>query len=154
MPNPYILKGNHVVAALIVLTCIVGGLFIVLGPKATEKNPGVLHVGIRFADERSIEFTRFSLGGPGARIEFINNKRELSYQYDNLKIGRNLVPIEPDNLPSGRYIARLSADEYKRVHVQVIIDGRMLNPISNEKISNNVRVDYNMIGVRFEPLKN
>ena len=154
MPNPYILKGNHVVAALIVLTCIVGGLFIVLGPKATEKNPGVLHVGIRFADERSIEFTRFSLGGPGARIEFINNKGELSYQYDNLKIGRNLVPIEPDNLPSGPYIARLSADEYKRVHVQVIIDGRMLNPISNEKISNNVRVDYNMIGVRFEPLKN
>ena len=125
-----------------------------LGPKATEKNPGVLHVGIRFADERSIEFTRFNLGGPGARIEFINNKGELSYQYDNLKIGRNLVPIEPDNLPSGRYTARLSADEYKRVHVQVIIEGRMLNPISNEKISNNVRVDYNMIGVRFEPLKN
>ena len=108
MRNAYILKGNHVVAALIILTCTVGGLFIVLGPKATEKNPGVLHVGIRFADERSIEFTRFSLGGPGARIEFINNKGVVMYHYDNLKIGRNLVPIEPDNLPSGRYLARLS----------------------------------------------
>jgi len=154
MSYAYILKGNYVVAALIVLTCFVGGLFIVLGPKATEKNPGVLHVGIRFADERSIEFTRFSLGGPGARIEFINNKGELLYHYDNLKIGRNLVPIEPDNLPSGRYLARLSADEYKSVDFQVIIEGRMLNPAPSEKLSKNVRVRYNMIGVRFESLNN
>ena len=44
-----ILKGNYVVAALIAL--LFGGrTFYCAGPKATEKNPGVLHVGIRFGD--------------------------------------------------------------------------------------------------------
>ncbi len=43
------LKGGLVVALLLLLTGIVGTLFIVLGPQATEKLHGVLHIAVRFS---------------------------------------------------------------------------------------------------------
>ncbi|MGB0272608.1 MAG: hypothetical protein ACPGCS_02880 [Opitutales bacterium] len=153
MSNAYELKGNRVVATLLLLTGFVGALFIILGPKATEKSPGILHVGIRYADERSIEFTRYSQGGPGARIEFITTDGESVYQMDGLKIGRNLVPIETSDLPSADYIARLSAPDYQSVQFKVSIDGRMLNAAKGFEGQADIRVDYNMIGVRFKPKK-
>lgn len=152
MPRTFEIKGYYVAVGLVILTGIVGALFIVLGPKATEKSPGVLHVGVRYSDELSIAFTRYGKTGPGASIEFLNAAGERSYRVEHLKIGRNLVPIGPKHIPSGQYTARLSAPDYETVELPVVIEGRMLNPPQGATYPVGIHADYNMIGVRFEPL--
>ena len=66
-------NGKFVVLSLFVLTGIVGALFVYIGPKALQTNPGVFHLGIRYADEFSMEFTRHPKGGPGALLEIIDS---------------------------------------------------------------------------------
>jgi hypothetical protein len=142
-------QGKYVAIGLVVLTAIVGSLFIYLGPKATGKTPGILHVGIRYANENSLAFTRYSKTGPGARIEFVAADGSIPHSFDNLKIGRNLVPIK--NLTDGPYTARLSAEGFRTVEVPVIVEGRMLNPPNDAQFAHGTHADYNMVGVRFEP---
>ncbi|ADE53042.1 hypothetical protein [Coraliomargarita akajimensis] len=151
MPQTFELKGYYVAVGLFVLTAIVGSAFIVLGPKATERSPGILHVGIRYSDELSIQFAKHPKSGPGATIAFLDSTQQVVYQFEELKIGRNLVPIEPDQIPSGRYIAQLTAPDYQPLKFEVQIEGRMLNPTDDADYPDNVRVAYNLVGVRFEP---
>ncbi|MGC6455821.1 MAG: hypothetical protein ACON39_05680 [Coraliomargaritaceae bacterium] len=155
MPNRFHLKGNLVVLTLLLLTGSVGALFIILGPTATERSPGVLHVGIRYNDEGAMRFARYGKNGPGARIDFLNAVKTSVYSVENLKIGRNLVPIGPDQLPTGLYTARLSAPGYQSTDIFVEIEGRMLNPQKEAFLPANARADYNLIGaqlVNIEPL--
>lgn len=142
------LKGGLVVALLILLTAIVGGLFIVLGPKATERSPGVVHIGVRYANERSLEFNQYGKNGPGATIELIAPDGRAVYFYENLRIGRNLMPLK--DVSNGPYIARLSAPGYKSREVPIIVEGRMINPPRGAQLEDGTLADYNMIGVRFE----
>lgn len=142
------LKGGLVVALLILLTGIVGGLFIVLGPKATERSPGVVHIGVRYANERSLEFNQYGKNGPGATIELIAPDGRAVYFYENLRIGRNLMPLK--DVSNGPYIARLSAPGYKSREVPIIVEGRMINPPRGAQLEDGTLADYNMIGVRFE----
>ena len=145
------LKGGLVVTLLLLLTGIVGGLFIVLGPEATERSPGVVHVGVRYANEMSLEFNRHGKSGPGATIELVAADGTVAYTHENLQIGRNLMPLM--EVPDGRYTARLSAPGYKAREVTVIVDGRMINPPKDADLEKGTIADYNMIGVRFEPVK-
>jgi hypothetical protein len=142
------LKGGLVVALLILLTGIVGGLFIVLGPKATERSPGVVHIGVRYANERSLEFNQYGKNGPGATIELIAPDGRAVHFYENLRIGRNLMPLK--DVSNGPYIARLSAPGYKSREVPIIVEGRMINPPRGAQLEDGTLADYNMIGVRFE----
>ncbi len=153
MAKTFELKGYYVAIALVILTGVVGMMFIVLGPQATEKSPGVLHVGVRYVDENSIAFSRFDKSGPGALLEFLDSSGVVVYEVADLKIGRNLVPIETENLPSGPYTARLSAPEYQAVTVEVLVEGRMLNPVKGKEFAAGAHADYNMIGVRFRPVE-
>ena len=141
--------GKYVAFGLIIFTAIVGSLFIYLGPKATEKTPGILHVGIRYANEHTIEFTQYSKTGPGARIEFIAPDGSIRHAVDHLAMGRNLVPIS--NLTDGTYTVRLSSDDFLSVEMPMILEGRMLNPPENAIFAEGTHADYNMIGVRFAP---
>ncbi|MEM1222752.1 MAG: hypothetical protein AAGH40_08305 [Verrucomicrobiota bacterium] len=143
------LKGPVVVVIMLLLTAVVGAMFIFLGPKATEKSPGVLHVGVRYTTEGSIDFLRYGKKGPDARIEFIAPDGSIPHSLNGLKIGRNLVPLE--NLEPGPYVARLSADYFQPVEVHVVAQGRMINPAKNVELPLGTIADYNMIGVRFEP---
>lgn len=122
-----------------------------LGPRALEKNPGVLHVGVRYQDEMSVAFAQHPKSGPGATIEFVAPDGNVAYRFENLKIGRNLVPIEPDNLTAGHYTARLGAPGYRTVEIPVVIEGRMLNPAPDATLPPQSHAGYNMIGVRFQP---
>ncbi|MFP4069288.1 MAG: hypothetical protein ACLFVC_03820, partial [Opitutales bacterium] len=140
-----------VVLGLLLLTGVVGSLFMLLGPKALETNPGVLHVGVRYLDERSMAFTRHPKGGPGARLDFVAPDGSVPYSHEALKIGRNLVPIGPEQLPPGPYTARLSAPGYRSVELPVVIEGRMLNPAPKAELPPHSHADYNMLGVRFQP---
>jgi hypothetical protein len=142
--------GKYVVIGLIAFTAIVGSLFIYLGPKATEKTPGILHVGIRYANEHTMEFTQYSKTGPGALIEFIAADGSIPHTVERLAIGRNLVPIS--NLTNGPYTVRLSADDFRTVEIPMIAEGRMLNPPKDAEFMQGTHADYNMIGVRFEPV--
>lgn len=150
MPNRFQPKGNHVVFALLLLTAIVGALFILLGPTATERSPGVLHVGIRYDDESAMRFARYGKNGPGARIDFINPQGQAVYSAGNLQTGRNLVPIGPGKLPTGNYTARLTAPGYHPVEIPVVAEGRMLNPRKEAPFPSNARADYNLIGARLQ----
>jgi hypothetical protein len=142
------LKGGLVVALLLLLTGIVGTLFIVLGPQATEKSAGVIHIGVRYANERSLEFNQYGKSGPGATIEIIAPDGEIAYTHENLQIGRNLMPLK--DIPNGHYIARLSATGYVSRQVPIIVEGRMINPAKDAKLDEGSIADYNLIGVRFE----
>lgn len=143
------MQGKYVAVILILLTGIVGGLFIYLGPKATEKNPGVVHIGIRYLDEKTIGFTHYPKGGPGATIELVATDGSIVYTLDNLKIGRNLMPLQ--NVPPGRYTARLSATDYESAEIPIIVEGRMINPPRDAEFQEGTHADYNMIGVWFQP---
>ena len=142
--------GKYVVIGLVVFTSIVGSLFIYLGPKATEKTPGILHVGIRYANEHTIEFTQYGKTGPGARIEFIAADGSIPHSVERLAIGRNLVPIS--NLSGGTYTVRLSAEGFFTIELPMVAEGRMLNPPKDATFAEGTHADYNMIGVRFEPV--
>ncbi len=142
--------GKYVAIGLVVFTAIIGSLFIYLGPKATEKTPGILHVGIRFANEHMVEFTQYSKTGPGARIEFIAADGSIRHSVERLAMGRNLVPIS--NLSDGPYTVRLSSEDYVSVEIPMIAEGRMLNPPKDAEFTQDTHADYNMIGVRFQPV--
>lgn len=148
MAKTFELKGGLVVALLIVLTGIVGALFIVLGPKATEASPGVVHVGIRYSDEMSLAFNQYGKSGPGATIEIVSPNGEVVYTHENLQIGRNLMPLK--DIENGRYTARLSAPGYLPRELPIIVEGRMINPPKDVELEKGLLADYNMIGVRFE----
>ena len=142
------LKGGLVVALLLLLTGTVGTLFIVLGPQATEKSPGVIHIGVRYANERSLEFNQYGKNGPGATIEIVAPDGKVAYMHENLQIGRNLMPLK--DIPNGLYMARLSAPGYLTRELPIIVEGRMLNPPKDAKLDEGSIADYNLIGVRFE----
>ena len=142
------LKGGLVVALLLMLTALVGGLFIFLGPKATERSPGVVHIGVRYANERSFEFNQFGKNGPGATIELVAADSKVAYAYSNLQIGRNLMPLK--DVADGPYIAKLSAPGYQTREVPIIVEGRMINPQKGAQLEDGTLADYNMIAVRFE----
>ena len=142
------LKGGLVVALLLLLTGIVGTLFIVLGPQATEKSPGVVHIGIRYVNERSLEFNQYGKSGPGATIEIVALDGKVAYTHEKLQIGRNLMPL--DNIPNGHYTARLSATGYITREIPIIVEGRMINPPKDAELEDSSIADYNLIGVRFE----
>lgn len=142
------IPGIYIVICLVVLTAIVGSLFIYLGPKATEKSPGVLHVGIRYSNENTIDFMRYSKEGPGAHIEFIDSDGTIDYSVDGLSTSRNLVPIK--NLTDGPYTVRLSAEGFRTIELEMIAQGRMLNPPKDIQFKPGTYADYNMIGVHFE----
>jgi len=150
MPKYFELKGGLVVALLLIMTAIIGSLFIVLGPKATEKNPGVVHLGVRYTDEMSLSFNQHGKTGPGAKIEIIAPDGTVAYTHENLRIGRNLMPLQ--GIPDGRYSARLSAPGYQSRQVPIIVEGRMINPPRDAEFERGTHADYNMIGVRFEPM--
>lgn len=145
------IPGAYIVVCLIVLTGIVGSMFIYLGPKATEKSPGVLHVGIRYSNENTIDFLRYGKKGPGAQIDFIASDGSIPYSVNNLTIGRNLVPIK--NLTDGTYTVRLSAEGFQTIELTMVAQGRMLNPPKDAQFEPGTFADYNMIGVRFEKIE-
>ena len=142
------LKGGLVVALLLLLTGIVGTLFIVLGPQATEKSPGVIHIGVRYANERRLEVNQYGKNGPGATIEIVAADGKVAYTHEKLQIGRNLMPLK--DIPNGHYIARLSAPGYVSRELPIIVEGRMINPPKDAKLDDGSVADYNLIGVRFE----
>lgn len=143
-------SGRHVVAGLLALTAIVGSLFLYLGPRATEKNPGVLHVGVRYANERTTAFLKYGKDGPEAELAFLAPDGSVARRVDGLRIGRNLVPLE--GLDDGRYTARIRADGFRPVEVPVVVDGRRLDPAKDFAPAPGRMADYNMLGVRLEPL--
>lgn len=142
------LKGPIVVAMLLILTGIVGTLFMVIGPSATEKAPGVVHIGVRYTNERSLEFNQYGKTGPGATIKIIAPDGKVAYTHENLQIGRNLMPLK--GITNGVYTARLSAPGYQTRNVPIIVEGRMINPPKDAEFEKGTHADYNMIGVRFE----
>lgn len=151
MAKTFELKGGLVAALLIILTAIVGTLFIVLGPQATEKSPGVVHVGVRYSNEMSLEFNQHGKNGPGAKIELVAADGTIAYTHENLQIGRNLMPLK--DIPNGPYSARLSAEGYQTREVPIIVEGRMINPPKDATFESGTHADYNMIGIRFEPVE-
>lgn len=149
MDKTFELKGGLVVILLVLLTGIVGMLFIVLAPQATEKSPGVVHIGVRYSNEMSLEFNQYGKSGPGAKIEIVGPQGEVVYTNGNLQIGRNLMPLQ--DIEDGPYTARLSAPGYQQREVPIIVQGRMINPPKGVELKKGLLADYNMIGVRFEP---
>jgi len=145
------LNGPIVVALLLILTGIVGTMFIVMGPNATEKAPGVVHIGVRYANERSLAFNQYGKNGPGATIELVTPGGTVVYTLENLQIGRNLMPLK--DIANGPYTARLSAPGYQTRQVPIIVEGRMINPPKGVKLEKGTHADYNMIGVWFEPVE-
>ena len=145
------LKGQYVVILILLLTAIVGSLFMYLGPRATAKTPGIVHLGVRYLNEQTLDFLKYGKKGPPAKIELINASGEVVYTMENLQLGRNLMPLE--GLEPGPYTARFSAEDFENMEVPVIVEGRMLNPPDGVELAPGTYADYNMIGVRFRPLK-
>lgn len=147
--KPFELRGVYVVALILALTGVVGALFIYLGPRATARAPGVVHVGLRYADEGTVNFLRYGKHGPAATLRLIDPAAGVLLEATGLRLGRNLVALEL--LPAGRVTARLEAPGYQPVEVPVRIEGRMLRPAPDAPLPPGCLTDDNLIGVRFRP---
>ena len=155
-------SGKFIVFSLIVLTAIVGALFIYIGPKALQTNPGVFHLGIRYADEFGIEFTRYPKGGPGATLEIISSKGELIGRFDRLVMGRNLIPIDSKQYNSGKYFLKISAKDYHLQIIPALLENKTFSPLLDSKTLNEKNdnkgtfYDFsfrdNLLGVRLYPI--
>ena len=155
-------NGKYIVYSLFCLTGIVGALFIYLGPKTLQTNPGVFHLGIRYADEFGIEFTRYPKGGPGATLEIICPKGELVGRFDKLVMGRNLIPIDSTQYVAGNYLLRVSATDYQVQSIPAQLEHKTFSPTSDattlnqENDNTGTYYDFsfrdNLLGVRLYPL--
>ena len=152
-------NGKFIVFALIVLTGVVGALFIFMGPKALQTNPGVFHLGIRYADEFGIEFTRYPKGGPGAVLEIIDSKGQIIERFDGLVMGRNLIPIDTIKFQENTYRLKVSSNDY---HTQIIpahLKNKTFSPTADAIRQNTSDTQYdfsfrdNLLGVRLYPLE-
>ena len=155
-------NGKYIVFSLFALTGIVGALFIYMGPKALQTNPGVFHLGVRYADEFGVEFTRYPKGGPGATLEIISSKGELVERFEKLVMGRNLIPIDSTQYVAGNYLLRVSATDYQIQSIPAQLEHKTFSPISDaptlNQENNNTGTYYdfsfrdNLLGVRLYPL--
>ena len=155
-------NGKYIVFSLFVLTGIVGALFIYMGPKALQTNPGVFHLGVRYADEFGVEFTRYPKGGPGATLEIISSKGELVGRFDKLVMGRNLIPIDSTQYVAGNYLLRVSATDYQVQSIPAQLEHKTFSPTSDaptlnqENDNTGTYYDFsfrdNLLGVRLYPL--
>lgn len=145
------IRGPFVVAALVLLTAVVGTLFIVLGPRATERHPGVLHVGVRYANEGTADLLRYNDGRPVTRfLLYTDSPGDPLLLQEGLGVGRNLVPIK--QVASGDYVARVEADGFHPAEFAVRIEGRLVLPVAGADYPEDSVVDRNLIGVRLLPV--
>lgn len=147
-----IFKGKHIVFFLFLLTAAIGAMFIYLGPKAIQSNPGVLHLGIRYSDEFTVDFTRFPKGGPGAVLEIYDLSGQIVQQHRDLSMGRNLIPIHSEKYKDHLYTIKISAPSYKSVRIQAQNIHRTLIPAEDFVESEQILFEPNLIGVRLKPL--
>ena len=147
-----IFKGKTIVFTLFLLTAVLGALFIYFGPKAIETNPGVLHLGIRYSDEFSVDFTRFPKGGPGAVLEIFDAQEQLIARYENLTMGRNLIPISTEKFKNQRYTLKISAPTYESITIKANNNERVLRPINSQQKLDNLIFEPNLIGIRLRAL--
>ena len=155
-------NGKYIVFSLFGLTGIVGALFIYMGPKALQTNPGVFHLGVRYADEFGVEFTRYPKGGPGATLEIICSKGKLVGRFDKLVMGRNLIPIDSTQYVAGNYLLRVSATDYQVQSIPAQLEHKTFSPTSDAPTlnqENDITGTYydfsfrdNLLGVRLYPL--
>ena len=156
-------SGKLIVLALVILTCIVGALFVYIGPKALETHPGVFHLGIRFADEFGIEFTRYPKGGPGAVLEIIDSKGQIVERFDGLVMGRNLIPIDTIKFQENTYRLKISSNDYRTQVIPAHLKNKTFSPTADATMLNlrqntsDTQYDFsfrdNLLGVRLYPLK-
>ena len=126
-------KGKFVVLALILLTVGVGALFITLGPKALKTSPGVFHLGIRYADELTMDFTQYPKGGPGALLQIFDIQGKRVLKQGALHIGRNLIPLDREQLENGEdFLLQIHADGYIPLYIPATLSGRSLNPAPDD----------------------
>lgn len=161
-------KGKFVVLALVILTGSVGALFITLGPKALKTSPGVFHLGIRYADELTINFTKYPKGGPGARLQIFDIEGKRVLDQGSMQIGRNLIPLDREQLIDGEdFLIQIHADGYRPLYIPATLSGRSLNPAPDDAAQwirrgwheidpdNPEHLDYsfqsNLLGVRLYP---
>ena len=147
-----IFKGKIIVFTLFLLTAVMGALFIYFGPKAIETNPGVLHLGIRYSDEFSVDFSRFPKGGPGAVLEIFDAKEQLIDRYENLPMGRNLIPISIGKFKNQRYTLKISAHSYESIMIKANNEERVFRPAASQEQLDNLIFKPNLIGIRLRAL--
>ncbi len=155
-------NGKFVVLSLFVLTGIVGALFVYIGPKALQTNPGVFHLGIRYADEFGMEFTRHPKGGPGALLEIIDSLGQTIERFEGLVIGRNLIPIDASRLSQDSYLLRVSANGYHQQVIPAKLINKTLSPTMDSMTLNedseSIEDFYdftfkdNLLGIRLYPI--
>ena len=156
-------SGKLIVLALIILTGVVGAMFIYIGPKALQTNPGVFHLGIRYADEFGIEFTRYPKGGPGAVLEIIDSNSQIVDRFDGLVMGRNLIPIDTTKFQENTYFLKISSNDYYSQIIPANLKNKTFSPttdaieLNNDQSVSDTYFDFsfrdNLLGVRLYPLE-
>jgi len=147
-------SGKQVVVLICLLTAIGGALFLYLGPKATERRPGLLHLGVRYANEGSRDFLRYGGGDPATRVAFYSipaTEDEPVFARKDLERGRNLVPLEA--VPDGNYVVRAEAEGFGAEEFFITVEDGRTRPIEDFPVPDDGHVARNMIGVRFEPAR-
>ncbi|MGJ3243993.1 MAG: hypothetical protein ACFE0O_13705 [Opitutales bacterium] len=150
---PQLAGWKVVVGILLPLLAIGTGLFLIMEPKITEKKPGHLHVGVRFADEGTVAF----LGRNGAqpftrvRIERLVDSTPVPVDIrDGLRRGRNILTLE--DLPPGLYQFTFSSDGYIPESFRFEKTGDTWLPLPGQvEPGDGDQLMEQFIGLRFQP---
>ena len=164
-----IFNGKFIVICLFLATSCIGFMFIRLGPTALKSSPGVFHLGIRYADETSISFTKYPKGGPGANLILKDINDKTIDIFGDLKTGRNIIPIKKTFLADHEIIKiTIESKDYKPFAILAKINEGIISPLNadekilssgfeykNDSNSNFYSKDYyfkkNTLGIRLYP---
>lgn len=127
--------------------------FMILGPIITEKKPGFLYLGVRFNDERSVQFIDKNITNPLTTLAFFPGDadsvpEEPTLQYDNLRRGKNIVDIS--SLDDGIYLLRFSCEGYSPLVVRMEKVGGDFMDTPAKQVPEGSRVLDQFVGVTLQ----
>lgn len=151
------MKGRHVVLYLLLPPALIVGLgFVLLAPAITAKKPGHLYIGLRFADEASVEFIDKNVANPLTRLDIYAGFQPPGdtvpvASFPDLRRGKNIVDTR--NFEDGLYQLVFTSPGYEPVIlVAEVMEGEFVKT-SMAIVPENGKVMDQFIGIVFDELE-
>ncbi len=90
-----------------------------LSPIVTAKKPGHLYIGLRFSDERSVQFIDKNITNPLVTFEVFSGETGTTgtplHHYEELRRGKNIIDLS--DLPDATYLLHFQSEGYRNLTI-------------------------------------
>ena len=85
-------------------------------------------------------------------MEIFGAQEQLIDRYENLPMGRNLIPISIEKFKNQQYTLKISAHSYESVMIKANNEERVFRPAASQEKLDNLIFKPNLIGIRLRAL--